>query len=43
MGIVVVFDSTGLYIEDKKTHERMYMRGQGRDVHVEDVRQERRV
>ena len=22
----VVFDSTGSYIEDKKTHERMYMR-----------------
>ena len=25
-GIRVVFDSTGSYIEDKKTHERMYMR-----------------
>ena len=35
----VVFDSTGSYIEDKKTHERI----RGRDVHVEDVRQERRV
>ena len=22
----VVFDSTGSYIEDEKTHERMYMR-----------------
>ena len=38
----VVFDSTGSYIEDKKTHAHVH-EGRGRDVHVEDVRQERRV